>query len=508
MAAFLFAGCNHGSSRSTIPATQKAPGLNGPSSAKHFEPLPAPEIIHDADIDRQIDPDVSAADRATLQSLMRDLPENARLNVILLTKGRAIANHKVLTAGAVIAPPGAKTFINAHGEEVTAPQRFTAANTARKVKGVRPPTSDQNGPFVRTWNGSNHSYITSWPTLPCNATPDNPPGRNNGVYGDTGYIYFANFTPFDDYEGGLQYSSTYSWYVPYQTDTHDGQGQFSAPPGYEIACGQNYYNLTYQVQFFVVKDDELAIHYRGRSARDANRIIDITLARLPGVGSGWSAPCLNCTLSMTTSIAQYQNTSLGYWKDGYVFGAKPQYTTLSFNWQQTELGDCRRETNYTTVCDNGLKNELQNHDLFPNDHNQVYWNYGDTFYTMSHKDGIALATDRNQAPLAPASQTRGGESLPENTPAYCDADDYGACGNYTVIGNSQCNPDAENVTYSPQWMYKGYSALTGQTTDFWGYSTPMSGQCYQFTIQWQPTDPQTYYGDPNLPGAYNMPVGP
>jgi len=92
-------------------------------------------------------------------------------------------------------------------------------------------------------------------------------------------------------------------------------------------------------------------------------------------------------------------------------------------------------------------------------------------------------------------------------PPWCTLDSYGACGNYTVIGTTMgCTEDdgSGGTRYSNLWQYQGYSVNTGQVGFFQGVATPMGGQCYQFTVNWQ-GDPQTAYGDPNLPGPYDMP---
>ncbi|MDP9023926.1 MAG: hypothetical protein M3N13_00940 [Candidatus Eremiobacteraeota bacterium] len=116
--------------------------------------------------------------------------------------------------------------------------------------------------------------------------------------------------------------------------------------------------------------------------------------------------------------------------------------------------------------------------------------------------------DRRNSP----DLTGGTPVYPESTPPPAGpcptpVDSYSACGWYWDKGIATCDDGSGTggTPYVSQWHYRGYSALTTQTQEFWGFATPMSGQCYQFSVAWASGDPQTFYGDPNLPGPYDMP---
>lgn len=510
-AAALLCGCAHNSVRSLAPLAAHTAVPAG--KTRQFAALPPAVPIHNAQIDANIDREVTGADRAALRHIMALLPEDARTNVLVHTDHGLISNHMQVARSMVVAPADAKTFFNG-SETVPAPHRFTAKG--RRTSGIAPPTSDQNGPFVRTYSPTNHTYMSAYPALPCTPTPDLQPGTNPdtnqpytaGPYGDTGYLYFANFTPADDFEGGLQYSRTHDWYVPYTRDSKDNQGQLSAN-NYELACGQNVnaLNLTYRQEFFVVDNNLVGMHWRGWSARNESAIVDITETRNAGANSGWTIPPTNgcnCTLSVTTSIAQFTNYQDGYWKDGYWFGVYLNRANLQANWHSVTLGDCLINSNNTTQCSTGIATTTAYHDRFPNDPNQTYWQFGGS-NSMDTNTGIALAVDIVQSPRTPSSYNFGGSPVPtpspEPTPA-CAPDSYGYClvssndGTYT----DYCYDANSNLTSRTMGSATYVVQLPdySQATSTHSWIDERDGNCDTYD-RWDPGEPQYMYGDPGLP---------
>jgi hypothetical protein len=89
-------------------------------------------------------------------------------------------------------------------------------------------------------------------------------------------------------------------------------------------------------------------------------------------------------------------------------------------------------------------------------------------------------------------------------PAWCVVDGYGYCGYYWYLVADSCDPGWGATPYYSSWYYEVWNAYTGQTTDFSGLNNPNVGSCGA-TVTWN-GDPQTRFGDPNLPGPYDYPT--
>lgn len=408
------AGVGHARGRAVTHAVRPRPYFRA------FASLPDPDLIEDGDIDANIDQDVQGADRNAIRDVMRKLRKTERKNVVLITDGRAIANHKALLHGATLTQPQGQLVRLAGGQEIAFPPYTKATDSAarRALGGPMPPNSDNTGPFRRNYDANDgYSEIIASPSLPCNASPFMSTGAWYGPYHDNGYVYFSNQTYSDQFEAGMFYqaSGTTNDYIPYQTDANDGGGFFTLSAQYAMACGQNSNpsNLTMTMTWAIAAQDLLATHFRGYNT--AHQIVDVTISRTPS-GLGWYNNCSSCTVSTMTTIAQSSGGPGGYWPDGWYFGTNPDAFEPSIGWFGVQVGHCNANSSTSTDCSlQPNPGPVPFRQSFPNDPNQILTSPGDSFSYWSERDGIAVRLDYSGAPLSP-SYDAAGDAYPNATP--------------------------------------------------------------------------------------------
>jgi hypothetical protein len=532
--ALFTAGCGHGSTgNSAVP-----PGLTG---ASHTSLVPAvwkaPDYtnqfetaqrkhLRDADIDSYIDSSVTGADRTIVHKLMGQLPPQFRGDIVYIDKNdRVISNNPALLRHfewrtRLQAPHGAET-------------------TAAKIRSIHPtsgqrrtqsydscnPGPSNTGPFIRYVSYCGFAGAIGIVTLKCYTSYGSAMGVQGG---DNGYLYFELIHMGGTrLEGGLDYYSDHpaSLTGPGGMSAYVSNGQFiGMTRQYRYPCDQRLVlahglvngspRRTYTYVGVVPSNFNPQAYWAGQPIQFSNASIlfrdaapDMANAQTGTDNVGAQTPCTNCSISRVTSIGQHDpNTGqAGSVNDGSAFGYDPVYDDNGVHWEQVAFGEwqtgCGPNAQYCYLqysrnWDRAL-NSIDYNDGVPGNPSWVTASEGPTdtnFGPWETWDSIVLPGGA----YTPSSHRRA-DSFSNAQPPNCALDGYGYC--VALTGGP-------GIT--DQWNYCGSDytwQLWGPAGEQWYYILDSNGtltyfdhyvdQCYGDF--WDPSEPRTRYGDPNLP---------
>ena len=357
----------------TIPLTRATAGTNaqplgtgefpGPSVANRFAAAQRKKLT-DADIDSYIDSSVAGDDRKLARRLMNLMPSNRRGDFVYLSaSGHVVTNNpKILPYVKVSYGHRSSGMTVGH---VGAPIAASSAKrrTSDYTSSCSPPNppSQAKGPYVRLVSLCGFAAGWGFVTL--------TPGTSSFASGDAGHLYFEIAAPRQGNmtEGGFEVYSDNS-IAPYARST-----AYAGNNGYiSLTNGSARYFAGQRMAVFHGLTDSGTIVFTNSGLVPSN--IDpeqawVSSEKFQLQNSGWLffdsppdmrgqggsdplgnfAPCVGCSVSKVTSIAQ--NNTDSYTEDGSFFGLD-QYYQNAIIWEQVAFGNwaqnCEPGTNLCT----------------------------------------------------------------------------------------------------------------------------------------------------------------
>ena len=329
----------------------------------HYAPMP------DSQIDAHISPLLPPRERALMRSIMLQLPNDERYNVVYtdLQNVMHVNDPKLLQfvrvyhadpqdPGIGVGNDGSRTVL----APLPKPLAYSCSN----------PPGDTNGGFREIFSTCGTPYALGHAYLPCKANNQiflNNPGN------EVPYIYEGGFSGSGDpIDGGMQYSYAYDNWAIFMAGDH---GQSGINPRYQC-------NQTVSMEFYVASPTLLAVDVSGyvggvyQNYTETYQVQSFT---------GWSPKCPGCIVKRITSLAQngfgFPNLSTGSYI-GIDVNNNP-----TVNWSNALVGYWNGQfpprynvTSWTGLYTGGYKN-------YPNDGSKVRV----IFYNPANEiDGIWL----------------------------------------------------------------------------------------------------------------------
>jgi hypothetical protein len=473
--------------------------------------------LGDADLDKYITAPLIGPDRVLAHKLMAFMPASQRGDFLYMSPdGRVISNN------AALLPYAKVTWTKRISPQSSAPAAKERPQFARGYDYSSPcsPTNPYagTGPYVR--NVSMCGFGAGWAFLkiPCGTTTLNQ--------GDNGYVYFEITGPSNSahVEGGMftpdgttfdpyLRSDAYSQNNGYETLTN-GQARYSCDEQMAI-----WHGITYTVPGYTFTEIGDASAYDPYTVWVNQQIVSLTSAAWlfgalpPSIASaqqgqdnaGAKSPCLSCSISQVTAIAQ-SNTS-GWTADGSEFGIDASGNN-AVQWLQVGFGNwdsnCAPGTTLCTFLVSADPLQYYGGPQYYPDSNVSGSNMGATGYgPYESVDGIQAYGGLSHTRSADIAIN---EPLP---PPPCTVDSHGYCstgGNSQVVTTIEClisqNPPKHarmpteiQSTYTI-YFGKDFKEHATKTTTYRLATCPVPSNP---VTTWSPAEPRLQYNDSSLP---------
>ncbi len=479
----------------------------------------------DQQLDKFIDPEVTGHDRIQSLEFMRMMPANKRGDFVYVNReGKVLSNRVALAQKVRFYQDG-----DSHLPLTVARYRQGATRTTRAY----PPIGGSGGPYIRHYSAQGVNAAIGYAAFPCDTALQG---------GDSAFMYFNSYTANPGgsiTDAGLTTAAAFGNrpqpFIKFFDELRNRYYGWSSSDNIRWPCNTSV-GMLYGTIYGTGKSVLMVgiPQYDPRKYRippnNVQWVMGIWnffdtspyLTNGPGIVQGQSSPCTGCSVAKMFTISPGTDPNAHS-----CFGLCSTYPTPNGRWDQVFMGQllrpCQATSSTTATCGIAFYDNNQwfgGTDVGDGGTAQygviggAAWSASDINYGL---EGIELGRRFLAQDIQPPPGTF---QDPLWDPPPCADDGNSACGNYTFINMTSCDPgDGSQLNYPSYWQYTGYSFVTGQTSNFQGYQNPFGGECYsgmQMQTTWQllsgpstmpspPQDPQTFFSDPNQPGPYDGP---
>ncbi|HEY0381088.1 MAG TPA: hypothetical protein VGC72_02705 [Candidatus Elarobacter sp.] len=491
--------------------------------------------LQSKDYDSYIDPGVSASDRTIARRLMALMPPNERGDFLFYDDrtGRVISNNLRLAQRAAIQKgvlPKSPIGASGGAQSGTASSSNRSTHSIWPYSGCSPPFKPGSGPYLRMVSKCGFAGGIGFVNIGCNSSQ---------MYeGDSGNVYLevTNNTSAGGglIEGGLSYLTDYydvgnaanTGVVPYYRSTYLNQYTNMNNGGFHYNCGEDMViahgvvngttpgaeMLTYTFTAQTPNNFSPFSWWAGAVYHDwINPVWGFF--RAPAV---WNTPntldaahvptpCSGCSIATVTTIAQRGQDK----DDGSYFGET--FNGQTIHWMQVGFGEwltgCGPNASVCYIAASHNRNIYYGGEQVWNGNGTaVHWSGPRdlTYGPWETSDGLAThSSPYFNNGIRPAS------AFSSVVPPDCAVDGYGYCVAQTagpgfhqdtvmcMAGNYNASMGPVNVGWQSFWINSSTGVL--QQFTHHAFDDPNMGYDCSWGDYWDPAEPNSYYGDPNLP---------
>ncbi|MBC5799912.1 MAG: hypothetical protein GIW94_08070 [Candidatus Eremiobacteraeota bacterium] len=278
--------------------------------------------ISDSQIDQHISQALPQGERALMRTIMLQLPENKRYDVIYYAlDGTVHANYPALLKTTVVYQPSKFDYrqgIGSDGSSIVLAPTTSIPKALYSCSNV--PQSTSTGGYREVASVCNTPYEFTHVFLPCNS--------NNEIYlhyplSEGVYIYGGGFSGNGNaVDAGMQFSNTYDdWALFVSVNKHQVSNYT------RFQCNQ-----TVSLEFYPLSSQTLVLY--GTGYTDSGQFMQISQTYAVSASQGWSDSCGGCVVKRVTSLAQ--NNFLNF-KDGS-FAGIDVYANPLIAWSNSLVG--------------------------------------------------------------------------------------------------------------------------------------------------------------------------